>query len=61
MASSTRARRRRARKLVTLVTVVACFTALSAQSQADVLDQGATVAVPTITAGDVEKPASGIA
>jgi Ca2+-binding RTX toxin-like protein len=54
MASSTRARRRRARKLATLVTVVACFTALSAQSQADVLDQGATVAVPTITAGDVE-------
>jgi Ca2+-binding RTX toxin-like protein len=54
MASSTRARRRRARKLATLVTVVACFTSLSAQSQAAVLDPGTTVTVPSITAGNVE-------
>ena len=46
MASSTGARRRRARKLATLVTVVACFAPVSAQSQAAVLDQGATVALP---------------
>ena len=54
MASSTGARHRRARKLATLVTVVACFVPFTAQSQAAVLDQGGNVALPTIKAGDVE-------
>jgi hypothetical protein len=54
MASSPRARRRRARKLATLVTVVACFAPVSAQAEASVLDQGATFALPTIGSGDIE-------
>ena len=53
MASSTGVRHRRARKLATLVTVVACFS-LPASANAAVLEQGPTVALPTITAGDVQ-------
>ena len=52
MASSARARLRRARQLATLVTVVACFTA--APAQAAVLDPGTTVPLPTLNAGDVQ-------
>ena len=52
MASSTGARHRRARKLATLVTVVACFAPVPAQ--AAVLDPGTTVPLPTINAGDVQ-------
>ena len=47
MASSTGARRRRARKLATLVTVVACFAPLVAQHRPPSSIQGATVALPT--------------
>ena len=54
MASSSGVRLRRARKLATLVTVVACFVPLTAQSQAAVLDQGGNVALPTLKAGDIE-------
>jgi Ca2+-binding RTX toxin-like protein len=34
--------------------VVACFASVSAQAEASVLDQGATVALPTISAGGIE-------
>ncbi len=54
MASSTGVRLRRARKLATLVTVIACFAPASAVAEAAVLEQSPTVALPTITAGDVE-------
>jgi hypothetical protein len=54
MASSSGVRRRRARKLAVLVTVVACITPLAAQSNAAVLDQGGTVALPSVRIGDVE-------
>ena len=54
MASSTGVRHRRARKLATLVTVVACFAPVSANADAAVLEQGPTVALPAITSGDVQ-------
>ena len=52
MASSTGVRLRRARKLATLVTVVACLAPVSAQ--AAVLDPDTTVPLPTLNAGDVQ-------
>lgn len=54
MASSRGARSRRARKLATLVSVIACLVSASVAADAAVLDQGADLALPNITSGDVE-------
>jgi len=54
MASSSGVRHRRARKLATVASVIACLAPTAAQADAAVLDQGGTVALPSIRAGDVE-------
>ena len=56
MASTTGARRRRARRLAVLATAIACAAPVATQSQAatvPVLDQGITINLPAIGSGDV--------